>query len=1043
MKYNMFTPRVSRALAALAVCGCIPLTGAADYQATVLQDNPVGYWRLGENSGPTVTNLGSLGPAGDGVASDTVAFGFPGAITGDANTAAGFDGASSKIEAPYSDQLNPTNFTFEVWANVAFDSSGVYRSPISSRDDTPAGNTEGVIFYAEPGDTWQFWTGNASGGWDMLAGPTVNLGLWDHLVGTYDGTNKRFFVDGVLVGIDQAGFVPNRARPLRIGAGANENSVGQFFFNGQIDEPAVYNGVLSPDRILAHYKAGSGTDPIPVAPVIVADPAPVDTFTGHTVTLTPLVTGSLPLTYRWQLNGADLAGATGSSLVLSNAQPSNSGAYSVVVSNAGGEATSGDVAVTVSDVTKPVITEQPRPRTVLGGSDATLSVQASGSTTFTYQWQFKDADLLNATNSTLTITNVAAANTGPYRVIVTDLAGSTTSDEAPLQIAPPATKSYADTVKADNPVSYWRLDEPANATTAADSADSNPGDYLNGVTLGVPGALVGDNDTAAGFTATNQTKVDVPFTPALNTPQFTVELWAKVTGGSGTYRSPLTSRADLPQRGYIFYAEPGNTWQFWTGNGVGTGWDVIAGPAVQDNIWAHLAGVYDGTNQSFYVNGVLAGSAPAGFAPNDENGLRIGGGATEGDGDFFFQGDIDDVSFYDKALSEDRILAHYVAGIPQTTPPTFTLQPQSTIVPPGATVTFTAIAAGGLPLSYQWQLNNVAIPGATSTSLTVTNVQPANVGNYTLVVTNAGGSATSDVAKLELPAPATMSYPDTVKADGPVSYWRLDETSGDVAKDSIDSNDGTYLNGVILGLPGALTAPLNLADPGTAAGFQSTNQTKVDVPFSEALNPPANFSVELWAKVAGGSGYRSPLTSRGDFPPRGYIFYAAAANDWEFWTGNGDPGGWNTVAGPAVQTNVWTHLVGTFDGTNKLFYVNGVLVGSSTPTFGPNTDYPLRFGAGRTETDGDYFFDGDVDEVSFYNKVLTQAQVLRHFVAGRPIQVAPALSIGLANRQIILTWSGGTLQQAADITGTWQDVQGATSPLTVTPSADHQFYRVQ
>jgi hypothetical protein len=43
---------VSGAVAAMAVCTWITSAGAADYQTTVLQDKPVGYWRLGETSGP-------------------------------------------------------------------------------------------------------------------------------------------------------------------------------------------------------------------------------------------------------------------------------------------------------------------------------------------------------------------------------------------------------------------------------------------------------------------------------------------------------------------------------------------------------------------------------------------------------------------------------------------------------------------------------------------------------------------------------------------------------------------------------------------------------------------------------------------------------------------------------------------------------------------------------------------------------------------------------------------------------------------------------
>ncbi|MFO1499238.1 MAG: LamG-like jellyroll fold domain-containing protein [Verrucomicrobiota bacterium] len=1024
----------------LAVKCC---TYAADYQATVMQDHPIGYWRLGESSGAVATNLGSLGSAAAGTASATVAFGQPGALVGDTNTAAGFDGAVGKIEVPYAEALNPLAYTYEVWANVTPDSSGAYRSPLASRDDTPASNTAGVIFYADPADNWQFWNGRGNGGWHNLGGGSVIPGQWSHLVGTYDGTNKAFYVDGVLVGGERVAFQPNRGRVLRIGASANEDPVGQFFFNGSVDEAAVYSGALSGDRVLAHYKAGSGADPIPVAPVVVAEPQALAIFKGDSPQLSVLATGSLPLTYQWKFNDADLPGATNYSLTLTNVQPANGGTYRVVVKNSEGEAISADALVQVSDIGKPEITQQPRSRTVLPGATATLMVAATGSATFAYQWQFNGANLVGATNASLTITNIQAATAGTYRVTVTNPAGSVTSADALLQIPPAATKTYVETIKEDAPVSFWRLDE-TSGDVAKDSIDSNPGTYLNGVTLGAAGALAGDTNTAATFAATGSQKIDVPYNPALNTSEFTVELWAKVTGGTG-YRSPLTSRADGIQRGYIFYAAPDNTWQFWTGKGDSSGWDTLGGPSVLNGAWTHLVGVYDGTNKLFYVNGNLVASSQVVFGPNDENVLRMGGGATEGDGSFFFEGSVDEVSYYAKALSEDRVLAHYVAGFPLTTPPLIATQPASKFVPPGATVTFSVSATGGLPLAYQWKFNNFAIAGATNSSLVVTNAQAANAGDYTVTVSNAGGNVTSSIAKLEFPTVTGQSYDAVVKTDQPVGYWRLDEGLGETAFDSVGQNNGTYLNGVTMGVPGALTTGTNIALTNTAARFLSSGAQKIDVPFSPDLNP-AVFSVELWARVTGADGtYRSPLTSRGDLPQRGYIFYAAPDNTWQFWTGAGDAGGWDPLAGPAVLKDEWTHLVGTFDGTTKRFYVNGVEVATSTPPFGPNTENPLRFGAGRSETDGDYFFEGDVDEVSVYAKALSATQVVTHFVAGRPPTVAAPGSLTLTrnNGQLILTWISGTLQQSPDVTGSWQDIAGATSPYPVTPSGERRFYRLK
>src|SRR5688500_11107092 len=71
------------------------------------------------------------------------------------------------------------------------------------------------------------------------------------------------------------------------------------------------------------------------------------------------------------------------------------------------------------------------------------------------------------------------------------------------------TAQYANIVLADNPTAYWRLGE-TSGTTAVDSSvpGGNQGTYLNGVTLGIPGAIPGDPNTSAGFSRAAQTIVD-------------------------------------------------------------------------------------------------------------------------------------------------------------------------------------------------------------------------------------------------------------------------------------------------------------------------------------------------------------------------------------------------------------------------------------------------------------------------------------------------------------------------------------------------------
>jgi len=1023
----------------------INLAPATPYNELVLAEQPLGYWRLNEPALPplpTAANAGSLGAVASGAYIDGAFGGQPGAVAGDGDTAAGFDGTNDKIDVPFNPSLNIANaFTIECWAKVV-GGANAYRSPLSARDDpAPAGaNTRGYIFYATPSDTWEFWTGDASP-WHVMTGSAVAYDTYAHLVGTYDGTNKLFYVNGELVGavarVTPALCRPNEARPLRIGGGATEGA-GNYFFNGDVDEVAVYTTVLSPDRVHSHYKAGSGSEPTPVFPTIVAEPQSATTFLNQGVTFSVTALGSLPFHYIWMRNNEVIPGATAPTFTIQSTQLSDSGDYTVEVSNAAGPVVSAPATLTVLDITIPTIVTPPQDITVYAGGTANFSVEATGSPNLTYQWQFNGADLPGETRQTLAVLNAQAANEGDYLVKVTSEVGTTPSPAASLTVIVPPANSYPAVVMADGPVAFWRLGE-ASGETALDYAGGFNGMYLNGFTLRQPGALKDDPDTAAGFDGATA-KVEVPHTAALNGAHYTVECWAKVTGGAGSHRSPLTSRADSPQRGYIFYATPDDTWQHWTGQGTSAGWDIIAGPAVVYDAWTYLVATYDGTTRRFFVDGNEVGTSTNPFAPNNDRPLRIGAGATDNpDGLFWFYGDVDEVAVYPTALTRERIALHYAAAFGASTPPSINAQPVSRAVLPGGDVTFTVGVAGSLPLTYQWQRNDTDIPGATEATLTLNSVTGADSGNYRVRVTNLAGTATSEAATLTVLELPGVAYKDAVLADGPVAYWRLNETSGEVADDAVGAYDGTYRNGVTLGVPGALVDDTDLA-----AGFVVEAQTKVDVPFAYELNSPV-FSVEVWAKVTGGAGvHRSPLTSRADSPQRGYIFYAEPADTWQFWTGTGEQVGWNVLQGPAVRVGSWTHLVGTYDGAVKRFYVDGVEVGSNTSVFGPNDLSVLRIGGGASESDtGNFFFQGSVDEAAVYDKVLTPVQVLTHYAVGGRPSSPPTLSIEADGANVVLTWSNGLLQEASAVAGaSWQPVSNATSPLTLTPTSAMQFYRV-
>lgn len=212
--------------------------------------------------------------------------------------------------------------------------------------------------------------------------------------------------------------------------------------------------------------------PATVAPTITAQPTALTVTEGDGATFSVGASGTAPLAYQWKRGGIDIPGATASTYTLAAATLSDNGAtFSVTVSNSAGSVTSTAATLTVNPRLVPAsITASPQSVTVAELQTVTLTVAASGTAPFTYQWQRSPdgatwTDIAGATAASYTTPALLRTDNGlQLRVIVDNAANQPAiSAAAQLTVTPDAAVLLTNggTVSGDN--DNIRLEVPAGA----------------------------------------------------------------------------------------------------------------------------------------------------------------------------------------------------------------------------------------------------------------------------------------------------------------------------------------------------------------------------------------------------------------------------------------------------------------------------------------------------------------------------------------------------------------------------------------------------
>ena len=390
----------------------------------------------------------------------------------------------------------------------------------------------------------------------------------------------------------------------------------------------------------------------------------------------------------------------------------------------------------------PTIYSQPQSQAVVVGDSVTLDISAWGSQPMSYQWLFNGTNLSGATTSCLAFTNVQLADAGTYAVFLSNSIATLLSSNAVLTVSPPPPCVPPPSGLA----SWWR-----GEGDASDAVGGRNGALSGGVSF--PSGKVGQAFSLNGVDG------EVDLGSWFNLQVFSVALWVKANPSQNSSADIMDNNHTDYRSWVVQYNNTGLQF-FWYSGNFGKIYFSLT-----PNTWQYLVITLE-TNYvaRVYLDGQLQGSI-AGTGPLTYDGtqfLRLG---RWGSGGRYFNGALDEVDVYNRALTAAEITALYTAGKSGkcVTPvgPAILSQPADQVALVGGTATFAVTASGTPPLSYQWTLNGTNLTRATNNPLVLTNVQFSQAGLYAVLVTNLYGSVLSSNASLTVTAvpPAIVTQP--------------------------------------------------------------------------------------------------------------------------------------------------------------------------------------------------------------------------------------------------------------------------------------------
>lgn len=745
-----------------------------------------------------------------------------------------------------------------------------------------------------------------------------------------------------------------------------------------------------------------------LAPQITGQPVQQVAAPGEIVTFSVVVADASGVTYQWKFNGADIFGATGDSLLLTNVSAADEGPYSVVVTNSAGSVTSAPAALlldsdrdglpdswekanfTDPDPTHPLNPANQRSETdpdkdgisnldeFLDGTDPNdkdsfcprlIAYSGAGGslTVAPMELSYRPGPYILPENPPETVTLTAVPF--PPSVFV-GWSGHLNGADNPATLEMNGNKTVRARFASAVPllpglIALWRGETDASLPLVAfDLIGGHHGTFFAGAVETAPSVtLSGKVGGAFDFDGTVHVRV-IPDSAALMPAQLTVEAWVfptALSAGSQTIIARGSSTNDF------------DTWCLFLSNGrpeiISHDQKHMQSPfTIPPDEWTHLAITFDELTMRLYVNGAQAAARKEldvlvyDAAPVP---VTIGSDWASNVSSDRFKGLIDEVALYNRALTADEVLSIYNADFvgKNFSQPYFPLPPLLPDALLGANYEQKVVTILGTdPKSFSLSAG-VLPPGMTLSSAGLVSGVPGASGTFgfTARATDATDAFTEQLCVLQVFASVTAP-------DGLVGWWRAENN----AQDSAGANNGEPLSGAGFAA--------GQGEVGQAFALDGTDGC-IKIPDAPALQPVA-VTLEAWVAFDVTSG-RQVLFAK----PRGAN--PGDGDSYALWLEFGNlNGAARDVALSAPFSPVrgrWHHLAYTFDDGAKqqVLYVDGIPVtrGSANGPIAYGAQ-PLLLGCGSTNGVRNSFLHGRIDEAAIYSRALSDAEIASIFNAG-------------------------------------------------------------